>query len=105
MAEELELGGEVFLNLWNMLPDNIHSLPEEPPEWELSPLGSPPEPPGGVLVPPPPAEPPPLLPPSPVVPSTEDYGGHHDFRVGFLETGTAKSVTCTVSGGALGGDP
>ncbi|XP_030825917.1 cellular tumor antigen p53 isoform X2 [Camarhynchus parvulus] len=40
---------------------------------------------------------PPGAPPSAVVPSTEDYGGEHDFRVEFRETGTAKSVTCTYS--------
>lgn len=35
--------------------------------------------------------------PSAVVLSTEDYGGHNDFRLGFLESGIAKSVTCFFS--------
>ncbi|XP_061300395.1 arf-GAP with coiled-coil, ANK repeat and PH domain-containing protein 1-like, partial [Pezoporus flaviventris] len=63
-----------------LLPDSLHSLPAESPEWELSPME------------PPPAPPPP---PCPVVPSTEDYGGAHDFRLSFREAGTAKSVTWT----------
>ncbi|OPJ80226.1 hypothetical protein AV530_002592 [Patagioenas fasciata monilis] len=33
----------------------------------------------------------------PIVLSTEDYGDHHDFCFGFLESGTTKSVTCTFS--------
>ncbi|KAM9514218.1 cellular tumor antigen p53 [Guaruba guarouba] len=32
-----------------------------------------------------------------MVPSTEDYGGDHDFRLSFREAGTAKSVTWTFS--------
>ncbi|KAM7004271.1 LOW QUALITY PROTEIN: cellular tumor antigen p53, partial [Passerculus sandwichensis] len=95
MAEDLEplLGGEGFLDLWNMLPNNISYMPRicwnggrgRGRGW------------GGRALPPPPAEPPPPLPPpSAVVPSTEDYGGEHDF-LEFRETGTAKSVTCTYS--------
>lgn len=81
-----------------LLPQDVEEFFEGPSE-ALQVLGAPAaqdpvtETPGPVA--PAPATP---WPPSSFVPSQKTYQGNYGFHLGFLQSGTAKSVMCTVSG-------
>nr|ARH02602.1 TP53 [Notamacropus eugenii] len=95
---EPPLSQETFPDLWNLqwnnLPDDLSNIDDKyfaPPDsgtW----LGNEEES-LSVQVPVPPVS----LPTSSTVPSRKDYPGDYGFRLGFLQSGTAKSVTCTYS--------
>ncbi|KAM9746987.1 cellular tumor antigen p53 isoform 1-T1 [Dama dama] len=116
LSMEPPLSQETFSDLWNLLPENnlLSSELSSPVSDLLSPVMTSedvanwldecpneapqmPEPPAPAALPP--ATPTPAIswPLSSFIPSQKTYPGNYGFRLGFLHSGTAKSVTCTYS--------
>ncbi|XP_054431697.1 cellular tumor antigen p53 [Pteronotus mesoamericanus] len=109
---ESPLSQETFSELWNLLHENNVLTPEVPIDELLSPhlvncldkdpnevpsMPATPAPAADVLAPSTSPAPASSLPLSSCVPSQKTYPGRYGFRLGFLNSGTAKSVTCTYS--------
>lgn len=113
-VSSLPLSQETFSELWNLLPyrlndsDDLNPVDSQAldeldwmPQVLMDCLDSGPNEASSVPAPPAPAAaapaPAPPWTPSSSVPSSKTYPGSYGFHLGFLNSGTAKSVTCTYS--------